>query len=134
MENPQPFVGIDVSSQRLDVDTVPVSQPFSEPNNEDGIASLTAHLKALNPQIVLLEAAETLLSGMDERLQESALAKLRKLGVDVHLQSGVADADNLGVTLTNSERINAWPTWPRSASRSWRPRVSPTGSRRLRRP
>jgi transposase len=56
MENPQPFVGIDVSSQRLDVDTVPVSQPFSEPNDGDGIASLTAHLKALNPQIVLLEA------------------------------------------------------------------------------
>ena len=56
METPKPFVGIDVSSQRLDVDTVPVRQPFSEPNNEDGIASLTTHLKALNPQIVLLEA------------------------------------------------------------------------------
>lgn len=56
METPQPFVGIDVSSQRLDVNTVPVSQPFSEANNEDGIASLTAHLQALNPQIVLLEA------------------------------------------------------------------------------
>jgi len=37
METSQPFVGIDVSSQRLDVDTVPVSQPFSEPNNEDGL-------------------------------------------------------------------------------------------------
>jgi transposase len=56
METIRPFVGIDVSSQRLDVDTVPLSQPFSEPNNEDGIASLTVHLKALNPQIVLLEA------------------------------------------------------------------------------
>jgi len=56
MENPQAFVGIDVSSQRLDVDTVPVSQPFSEPNNEDGIASLMKRLKPLNPQIVLLEA------------------------------------------------------------------------------
>jgi transposase len=56
METPHPFVGIDVSSQRLDVDTVPVSQPFSEPNTDDGIASLMAHLKAINPQIVLLEA------------------------------------------------------------------------------
>jgi transposase len=56
MENTQPFVGIDVSSQRLDVDTQPVSQPFSEANTEDGIASLTAHLQALKPQIVLLEA------------------------------------------------------------------------------
>jgi transposase len=56
MENPQPFVGIDVSSQRLDVDTAPVSQPFSKPNTEDGIASLVVRLQALNPQIVLLEA------------------------------------------------------------------------------
>ena len=29
MENPQTFVGIDVSSQQLDVDMLPVSQPFS---------------------------------------------------------------------------------------------------------
>lgn len=56
METSQPFVGIDVSSQRLDVDTVPVSQPCSEPNNEDGIASLVGRLKPLNPKIVLLEA------------------------------------------------------------------------------
>ncbi len=56
METPPPFVGIDVSSQRLDVDLAPVSQPFSEPNTEDGIASLVTRLKALNPKIVLLEA------------------------------------------------------------------------------
>jgi len=56
MENPHPFVGIDVSSERLDVDNAPVRQPCSEANNDSGIASLTAHLKALNPQIVLLEA------------------------------------------------------------------------------
>lgn len=56
METTQPFVGIDVSSQRLDVDTVPVSQPFSKPNTEDGIAALVARLKALKPQLVLLEA------------------------------------------------------------------------------
>ncbi len=56
MENPHPFVGIDVSSQRLDVDTVPVSQAFSKPNTEDGIAALVARLQALKPQLVLLEA------------------------------------------------------------------------------
>ena len=56
METAPPFVGIDVSSQRLDVDTVPVSQPFSKPNTEDGIAALVARLKALKPQLVLLEA------------------------------------------------------------------------------
>jgi transposase len=56
MKTSQPFVGIDVSSQRLDVDTMPVNQPFSEANTEDGIASLVGRLKPLNPQIVLLEA------------------------------------------------------------------------------
>jgi transposase len=56
METPQPFVGIDVSSQRLDVDMLPVSQRSSEPNTEDGIASLVLRLRKLNPQIVLLEA------------------------------------------------------------------------------
>jgi transposase len=56
METPQPFVGIDVSSQRLDLDMLPASQPSSEPNTEDGIASLVVRLKAINPKIVLLEA------------------------------------------------------------------------------
>jgi transposase len=56
METPQPFVGIDVSSQHLDVDSLPASHHFSEPNTEDGIASLVLQLRKLNPQIVLLEA------------------------------------------------------------------------------
>jgi transposase len=56
MESQRPFVGIDISSQRLDVDTLPASQPFSTPNTEEGIASLVLHLQPLNPQIVLLEA------------------------------------------------------------------------------
>jgi transposase len=56
MESQRPFVGIDVSAQRLDVDTLPASQRFSEPNAEDGIATLVPRLKALNPKIVLLEA------------------------------------------------------------------------------
>jgi transposase len=56
MESQRPFVGIDVSAQRLDVDMLPASQPFSEPNAEDGIATLVPRLKALNPKIVLLEA------------------------------------------------------------------------------
>ncbi len=56
METAPVFVGIDVSAQRLDVDTLPVSQSSSEPNNEAGIASLAVRLQALNPKIVLLEA------------------------------------------------------------------------------
>jgi len=56
MESQRPFVGIDVSVQRLDVGTMPASKTFSQPYTEDGIASLVLHLKPLNPQIVLLEA------------------------------------------------------------------------------
>jgi transposase len=56
MESQRPFVGIDISSQRLDVDTLPASHRFSKPHTEEGIASLVQHLKPLNPQIVLLEA------------------------------------------------------------------------------
>ena len=56
METTQLFVGIDVSSQHLDVDSLPASHHFSEPNTEDGIASLVLRLGKLNPQIVLLEA------------------------------------------------------------------------------
>ena len=56
METPQPFVGIDVSSQHLDVDSLPASHHFSEPNTEDGIASLVLRLRKLSPQLVLLEA------------------------------------------------------------------------------
>lgn len=56
MESQRPFVGIDVSAQRLDVDTLPVSQRFFEPHTEEGIASLVPRLQALNPRLVLLEA------------------------------------------------------------------------------
>ena len=56
METTQTFVGIDVSARRLDVDTLPASQRFSEPNTEEGIAALVSRLKVLHPQIVLLEA------------------------------------------------------------------------------
>jgi transposase len=56
MESQRPFVGIDVSAHRLDVDMLPAGQSFSEPHTEDGIVSLVRHLKSLNPEIVLLEA------------------------------------------------------------------------------
>jgi transposase len=68
MKNPQTFVGIDVSSQRLDVDRVPVSQPFSEPNHEDGVASLTADM----PELGLLPANKaSALAGLAPMNQDS---------------------------------------------------------------
>jgi NADH dehydrogenase len=58
-------------------------------------------------RIVLLEASDTLLMGMDRRMQNDALVKLKDLGVDVRLQATVTEADEHGVTLASGERINA---------------------------
>ena len=65
------------------------------------------HLHVSLSRIVLLEAGETLLAGMDRGMQKSALTKLQEMGVDVRLQATVADADEHGVTLTSGERIRA---------------------------
>ena len=56
MESQGPFVGIDVSAQRLDVAVLPHGAHFTVPYTDDGIASLVRRLQDLAPQIVLLEA------------------------------------------------------------------------------
>lgn len=56
MSSPQPFVGIDVSAQRLDVAVLPEGAHFTLANTDSGIASLAGRLGDLNPQIVVLEA------------------------------------------------------------------------------
>jgi len=58
-------------------------------------------------RILLLEATDTLLPGMHERMQRKSLEKLRQMGVEVRLGSVVADADERGVTLRPGERIEA---------------------------
>jgi len=44
---------------------------------------------------------------MPERMQRKALEKLREMGVEVQLRTRVTDADELGVTLANGDRIDA---------------------------
>jgi transposase len=56
MESQRPFVGIDVSVQRLDVAVLPHGTHFTVPYTDDGVASLVQRLQELAPQIVLLEA------------------------------------------------------------------------------
>jgi hypothetical protein len=56
MHQPRPFVGIDVSVNRLDVVDLPADNHFSVPYTEADLASLLRRLKDLKPQIVLLEA------------------------------------------------------------------------------
>jgi transposase len=56
MESPQPFVGIDVSAQRLDVAVLPAGTHFTVAHTDDGIASLVRRLLDLGPQSIVLEA------------------------------------------------------------------------------
>lgn len=50
------FVGIDVSKARLDVALVPTGEVLALDNDTVGIASLVERLKALQPELVVLEA------------------------------------------------------------------------------
>jgi len=50
------FAGIDVSKATLDLGTTESEQSVSFANSSDGIAELTAHLDALQPSLIVLEA------------------------------------------------------------------------------
>jgi len=56
MESQPTFVGIDVSSKRLDVAVLPTALHFTAPYTDEGLAALAQRLLKLAPQIVLLEA------------------------------------------------------------------------------
>jgi transposase len=50
------FVGIDVAKDRLDVHLRPAGEAFSVARDSEGLATLTARLTALNPELIVLEA------------------------------------------------------------------------------
>ena len=56
MSTVKTFVGIDVSKAQLDVAVRPSEERLRFANSEEGIAQLTAKLRALKPTLVLLEA------------------------------------------------------------------------------
>ena len=57
-------------------------------------------------RVILLEAGPRILTAFDEKLSEKGLASLRKLGVEVRLDTRVTDVDERGVVL-EGERIDA---------------------------
>ena len=65
----QPFVGIDVAKDRLDLDTLPHSKAWHTTNDTKGIAQLCQRLRALEPQLIVVEA-----TGGYERVLTAALA------------------------------------------------------------
>ncbi len=65
--NKQPselFIGIDICKKQLDIADTTLSEPWSVPNDNEGIASLVERLRPLNPTLIVMEATgglETLL-------------------------------------------------------------------------
>jgi len=51
-----PFVGIDVSQERLDVALFSEGQSWSVGNDERGIAQLVGQLSAVQPELIVMEA------------------------------------------------------------------------------
>ena len=68
--NSQVFVGLDVSKKHLDVAVRPHNRHFVTPNNDRGLKQLVKRLRALKPQLIVLEA-----SGGYEFLVIAALAE-----------------------------------------------------------
>lgn len=64
------FVGIDISKAQLDLAQQPEGPGLSLPHNESGIATAVAHLRTLQPTVVVLEA-----TGGLERLLVRALVE-----------------------------------------------------------
>ena len=52
----KPFVGVDVSQERLDVGLWPSSETFKEANDSEGIAKLVERMLELKPALVVIEA------------------------------------------------------------------------------
>jgi len=68
-----PFVGIDVSKSRLDVATRPASAPFSTANAPEQIAALAARLRALRPQLIVVEATGGYQAALVDALSDARL-------------------------------------------------------------
>jgi transposase len=56
MSQPQLFVGIDVAKAQLDIALRPTGERWEVTNDAAGIASLVAHLQAVVPTLIVLEA------------------------------------------------------------------------------
>lgn len=50
------FVGVDVSKAKFDMEVVPSGQRVAGSNDDEGISELVARLKAIGPQLIVLEA------------------------------------------------------------------------------
>ena len=69
-ENPEIFVGIDISKDTLDIGFQPSGQTVQIPHDEPGITEATRRLREAAPRLVVLEAT----GGLETRLAASLTA------------------------------------------------------------
>ncbi len=59
-QSPSPFVGIDVSKDRLDVAVLPSRESWSTANQDEDIQSLVKRIRSIKPELIVLEATARL--------------------------------------------------------------------------
>jgi len=74
MENKELFVGIDISSETLDVAFSPTDQPQRFPYTEEGLQTLITRLQSCQPTLVVFEATGGLEAALMQALQEARLS------------------------------------------------------------
>lgn len=114
-ENPEIFVGIDISKDTLDIGFQPSGQTV--PHDEPGITEATRRLREAAPRLVVLEAT----GGLETRLA----ASLTAAGVPVAVVNPRQVRDYAKATgqLAKTDRIDAWML--ADFARAIRPAVRP---------
>jgi transposase len=95
------FIGVDVSKDHLDFDAVPAAHPLRVANDAAGLAGAVAHLRALSPALVVMEAS----GGYERRIAGELLSEGFKVVV-VNPRQVRDFAKGMG-TLAKTDRIDA---------------------------
>ena len=68
------YIGIDISQDNLDMAAYPTGQIWQYKNNKSGIAKTVAKLKAINPELIVMEATGGLEQALKNAIDEAGLA------------------------------------------------------------
>ena len=101
-----PFVGIDVAKDRLDLDTLPQSKAWHTTNDTKGIAQLCQRLRALKPQLIVVEATGGYQYALTAALAADGLPMART-GEGQEGGLGRLDAQAAGDTQRDDENTDA---------------------------
>ncbi|MGH8606035.1 MAG: IS110 family transposase, partial [Gammaproteobacteria bacterium] len=100
-ENPEIFVGIDISKDTLDIGFQPLGHTVELPHDEQGMSEATRRLREAEPRLVVLEAT----GGLETELAASLMAA--GLAVVVVNPRQVRDYAKATGQLAKTDRIDA---------------------------